>query len=617
MSLYVDVHDSMQNERLHIRATNLAPNGIYKLVLRLKHKFGTHMSYAVFKADSAGEIDVPTATPLRGSYSEADPMGLFMSVEPCEDFPFGIYLRCTPPLPFVYNLILLDSGDRELAMVPIKKHWMHPNLERIEIEEDGFCGTLFKPPGNGPFPAVIDISGTGGGLHEHKPLNCLLQKPIKWLKRQSFTTDRLGIQGVSFGATIVLVLATRFPQLDAVVAINGPHVLTDYATLKENGKPIPQAQLANDRIRFINGVMASDKMFHYSTFDETSEIPWHRTSPHTSFRIVAAVDDLAAPSLFCGRYVTKKLRDIGRDVEIQLVNGGHFMEPPYFPHHGAVYAKFQEVISIFALKMSLYVDVHDSMQNERLHIRAAHLAPNGIYKLVLRLKHKFGTHMSYAVFKADSAGEIDVPTAKPLRGSYSEADPMGLFMSIEPCEDFPFGGYLRCTPPIPFIYNLINFMVKMPLYDLSVCWTPVIVNWRWYRSRKHWMHPNLERIEIEEDGFCGTLFKPPGDGPFPAVIDISGTGGGLHEHKGSMLASEGFVVLCVAFFQYKNLVETLSEVDLEYFERPIKWIKRQPFTTDRLGIQGVSFGATIVLLLATRFPQVSSNNPESRGHSED
>ncbi|KAK6036931.1 Acyl-CoA thioester hydrolase / Bile acid-CoA amino acid N-acetyltransferase [Cooperia oncophora] len=163
------------------------------------------MSYAVFKADSAGEIDVPTAKPLRGSYSEADPMGLFMSVEPCEDFPFGAYLRHTPPVPFIYNLILLDCSNRELARLPIRKHFMHPKLERTEIEEDGFCGTLFKPPGDGPFPAVIDISGTGGGIHEHK-------KPIKWLKRQPFT-GRLGIQGVSFGATIVYVLATRYPQV--------------------------------------------------------------------------------------------------------------------------------------------------------------------------------------------------------------------------------------------------------------------------------------------------------------------------------------------------------------------------------------------------------------------
>ncbi|KAK6054313.1 Acyl-CoA thioester hydrolase / Bile acid-CoA amino acid N-acetyltransferase [Cooperia oncophora] len=159
-------HDAKR--ALHIKAKDLAPNGIYKLVLRVKHRWGTHMSYAVFKADSAGEIDVPTAKPLRGSYSEADPMGLFMSVEPCEDFPFGAYLRHTPPVPFIYNLILLDCSNRELARLPIRKHFMHPKLERTEIEEDGFCGTLFKPPGDGPFPAVIDISGTGGGIHEHK-----------------------------------------------------------------------------------------------------------------------------------------------------------------------------------------------------------------------------------------------------------------------------------------------------------------------------------------------------------------------------------------------------------------------------------------------------------------
>ncbi|KAK5976665.1 BAAT/acyl-CoA thioester hydrolase protein [Trichostrongylus colubriformis] len=167
------------------------------------------------------------------------------------------------------------------------------------------------------------------------------EKPINWIKRQPFTTDRLGIQGVSFGATIVLLLATRFPQLDAVVAINGPHVASDYMSMKESGKPIPQGRLADENIYFINGIMASDKVVRHTVFDETNEIQWHRTSPHTSFRIVASVDDLVASSVFCGRYMTKCLKDAGRDVEIHLVNGGHIMEPPYFPHHGVVYAKFQ------------------------------------------------------------------------------------------------------------------------------------------------------------------------------------------------------------------------------------------------------------------------------------
>ena len=122
--------------------------------------------------------------------------------------------------------------------------------------------------------------------------------------------------------------------------------------------------------------------------------------------------------------------------------------------------------------------------------------------------------------------------------------------------------------------------------------------------KKHWMHPLLTRTEIEHDGFCGTLFKPPGDGPFPCVMDISGTGGGLHEHKGAMLASEGFVVICVAFFQFKDLPYKLEDVEVEYFLKPIEFVLGLPYTTNMLGIQGVSFGATIVDLLATRYPQV-------------
>ncbi|KAL6729127.1 hypothetical protein Aduo_000210 [Ancylostoma duodenale] len=218
--------------------------------------------------------------------------------------------------------------------------------------------------------------------------------------------------------------------------------------------------------------------------------------------------------------------------------------------------------------MSLHVDLPDSMRRERVHIVAKGLEPSNAYKLLLRLRHKLGTHVSYAVFKADSIGEIDVSTAKPIRGTYNDVDAMGLFRSVQPCNDFKFGGYLKCTPPVPFIYNL--------------------------RLRK---------------------VQPPGDEPFPAVIDISGTGGGSHEHKGSMLASEGFVVLCVAFFQYKDLVDDLADVELEYFEdqklrkiirRPIRWLQRQSFTNDRLGIQGASFGGLIVNILASRYPQINA-----------
>ncbi|KAK6728120.1 hypothetical protein RB195_005647 [Necator americanus] len=378
MSLYVDKPDTMQSEVVHILASDLVPNAIYKLVLRLRHKFGTHMSFAVFKADSAGKIDVPRAKPLRGTYDEADAMGLFMSVQPCDDFPYGAYLKCTPPLPFIYNLILLDSSCRELAMLPIKKHWMHPKLERTEIEEDGFCATLFKPPGGRKKPLssktvdtikkiedVLEIQGSMlasegfvvlcVAFFQYKNLVETLEeveveyfkKPINWLKRQTFTNDRLGIQGVSFGGTIVTILASRYSQkkklaqINAVVSINAPHVQNDYVNLLENGKLLPHTVLPVQYAYFVNGIAATDKIIQHVEVNDIAEIPWHRIPETTSFRLVASVDDLVSSSVFCSRYVSKRLVETEHNVEVHLVNGGHIMEPPYFPHHDKVYAKFQ------------------------------------------------------------------------------------------------------------------------------------------------------------------------------------------------------------------------------------------------------------------------------------
>lgn len=88
-----------------------------------------------------------------------------------------------------------------------------------------------------------------------------------------------------------------------------------------------------------------------------------------------------------------------------------------------------------------------------------------------RLEHLYGKHNAFAVFKADDSGYIDLKRDAPLRGTYAGtsypcsfhfctlrvslgADPMGLFLSQRATPDFPYGGYLRCTPPIPFYYDL-------------------------------------------------------------------------------------------------------------------------------------------------------------------
>uniref|UniRef100_A0A1I7XBZ9 M20_dimer domain-containing protein n=1 Tax=Heterorhabditis bacteriophora TaxID=37862 RepID=A0A1I7XBZ9_HETBA len=256
-------------------------------------------------------------------------------------------------------------------------------------------------------------------------------------------------------------------------------------------------------------------------------------------------------------------------------------------------SNYIQTINLCSVGMHIYIDKPDSLQAEPVLISAHSLLPRENYELVLS-----GTFVSRAVYTSDSTGVIDVTCSAPIRGTYSGVRPMGLFESLRPCENFRHGGYCKCTPPDPFHYDLMLFNSKGQEIDR----TPLI---------KRWLHPLVSRIEIEENGICGTLFKPPGNGPFPTIIDISGTGGGINEQKGATLASDGFCVLCLAFFQYKTLPKNLKDVDLDYFKKSIDWLISLSYTANVIGFQGVSFGALIANMLAVRYPEIILMNEMS------
>ena len=57
----------------------------------------------------------------------------------------------------------------------------------------------------------------------------------------------------------------------------------------------------------------------------------------------------------------------------------------------------------------------------------------------------------------------------------------------------------------------------------------------------------------------------PGNGPFPGVIDLFGTAGGILEFRSALLASRGFASLSLPYFRYEDLPDTMFDIDLEYF----------------------------------------------------
>lgn len=60
------------------------------------------------------------------------------------------------------------------------------------------------------------------------------------------------------------------------------------------------------------------------------------------------------------------------------------------------------------------------------------------------------------------------------------------------------------------------------------------------------------------------MFIFAGGGPFPGVIDMFGTAGGLTLYRAALLASRGFAALALAFFNFDDLPPNL-ELHLEYF----------------------------------------------------
>ena len=62
-----------------------------------------------------------------------------------------------------------------------------------------------------------------------------------------------------------------------------------------------------------------------------------------------------------------------------------------------------------------------------------------------------------------------------------------------------------------------------------------------------------------------TEYRNTGSDPFPGVMDMFGTAGGLMIFRAALLAFRGFAALSLAYFDYEDLSSNM-DLQLEYFE---------------------------------------------------
>ncbi|XP_048251941.1 acyl-coenzyme A amino acid N-acyltransferase 1-like [Haliotis rufescens] len=237
-----------------------------------------------------------------------------------------------------------------------------------------------------------------------------------------------------------------------------------------------------------------------------------------------------------------------------------------------------------------------ALVDERVSITVTGLRPVQRVTVQSWLKQGEAVFRSNAHFLADGQGQIDVSHHVSYGGTYRGVDSMGLFRSMKPVP-----GASRKTRILkddvmtPLVFTLSVMDGHIAFDDLQLPRTVELATGeleRWYK------HPTVHRIVVREGPLRGTLFLPPGEGPFPGLIDMSGSIGGLVEYRAALLASRGFACFALSYFRYDDLPSSMADIDFDYILGAVDWLASHPHVqVGGIGVIGASKGGEVAFLL--------------------
>lgn len=229
-----------------------------------------------------------------------------------------------------------------------------------------------------------------------------------------------------------------------------------------------------------------------------------------------------------------------------------------------------------------------------VQVKVEGLAPHKPVELRSRLVDDRGvTFKASALYKADKTGQVDVSRAPSLGGSYTGVEPMGLFWSLAP--DTPHSKLLKKNVLTPTLVELeaLNGETGEVLASET--------------NEREYMTEGMKRIPLQEGKLRGVLFIPPGEGPFPGIVDLYTYGGGLSEPRASLLAGRGFVVLALAYIRYQGLPKKPANLDLEYFEEAVTYLRNRPEVKGPgIGIISISHSGGLALSMSSFLSGISA-----------
>ncbi|XP_035383770.1 peroxisomal succinyl-coenzyme A thioesterase-like isoform X1 [Electrophorus electricus] len=366
------------DEKLQIVVRNLRPK--QDVTLHSVHQSEDKDFWEAFGhyvSDGNGTVTVAKDASLSGTYVGVEAMGLMWSLRPVPGSRTGLRFRKKDVLsPLVFHISVHDGHVSQgftqltpLESLVIERWYMAPGVRRFDIRERGVRGTLFIPPGPGPFPGVLDMWGGGGGLVEYRAallashgfasmaLEYLTPGELKKLKADVnyFETayqilqnhdmvrrDRLALCGLSFGGCITLsmIVYSKIIQPQCCVCISGSHIPVIKKSLDETFEDIR---------KHINKIRIENNQHIWR--DITLPVPTDPTLKVDVARVTCPVllvvggDDQNLPTLEASEDIQHIMEKAGNHHLLQVLiypGAGHLIEPPYSPHHRATNFIVQE-----------------------------------------------------------------------------------------------------------------------------------------------------------------------------------------------------------------------------------------------------------------------------------
>ncbi|WP_223068666.1 acyl-CoA thioester hydrolase/BAAT C-terminal domain-containing protein [Paenibacillus caui] len=244
--------------------------------------------------------------------------------------------------------------------------------------------------------------------------------------------------------------------------------------------------------------------------------------------------------------------------------------------------------------MKVQITPRVALVDERIHIYVTELPPGAKLKITASMHFPWAIsekYESFAWFTADANGSVDLSKHKPDAGTYDYIDSMGLIASFQKVSSG--GGNIA-----------LDLSIDESLFIDIVCESGQ--DRESVTLERMFKLPEVKRLQITDE-FKGELFYADHSNNKTVVV-LGGSDGkrsALSLLSGP-LASRGFNVLTVGYFNEEGLPEKLEEIPLEYFEKVFSWLKKNPLThASEIYVHGTSKGGELALLLASRYNFIS------------